>query len=284
MKKLNLEMDLITASIIGFAVCSVFFFIIVIAWGIRTLGNKGSEPHYTPVRYELGDRSPGAEMMEVPSYGASFSRPSPHQQARPAYGYGNEAGEWSDRQGPNYGFDRFSPQYDRTGSGYASPARSTARAVLDNGFSYFDDRRGSGVPSGTVFASSAREPLSSEELGVRDVYRVSEYDYETEFTPWEREEMNARDLMNAQSVLGWEEEGYGERGPRVDKRRKPYKHTQKEVTKCNICLGYIKPTLPLITCVCSKSYHVSCATRTGECPICGTELLDYEDRTGDNGD
>ena len=69
-------------------------------------------------------------------------------------------------------------------------------------------------------------------------------------------------------------------GPVVEKRGKAFKHTMEESTKCNVCLGFIKTGFPLITCVCSKSYHVSCASRMGKCPICSQDLLDYDDRIG----
>ena len=63
--------------------------------------------------------------------------------------------------------------------------------------------------------------------------------------------------------------------PTMEKRERPLKRVLPESTRCNICLGYIKTGLPLITCVCSKNYHISCASRVEECPICQHNMLDY---------
>lgn len=47
----------------------------------------------------------------------------------------------------------------------------------------------------------------------------------------------------------------------------------KGQTKCDICLGLIKPGLPSVICGCGKQFHNSCAMRVVECPICGKQLL-----------
>jgi hypothetical protein len=49
---------------------------------------------------------------------------------------------------------------------------------------------------------------------------------------------------------------------------------KKEVgqSKCNICLGLIKPNLPVIVCRCGNTYHESCAERVEVCPQCGEKI------------
>jgi len=43
-------------------------------------------------------------------------------------------------------------------------------------------------------------------------------------------------------------------------------------TKCSICLGLIKRSLPRIECRCGIRFHQSCAVRVGICPLCGEEI------------
>jgi len=47
----------------------------------------------------------------------------------------------------------------------------------------------------------------------------------------------------------------------------------KGEVKCGICLGVIKRDLPSVLCGCENHYHNSCASRTGDCPVCGKELV-----------
>lgn len=41
---------------------------------------------------------------------------------------------------------------------------------------------------------------------------------------------------------------------------------------CGICLGMMKEGLASIQCGCGKSFHVSCATRLGHCPVCSSTI------------
>ncbi len=130
-----------------------------------------------------------------------------------------------------------------------------------------------------AFASSEQKALGPANMADQQFYNVRDYAY------------TAEDIMPAASVPGPDyaadevkenlpvlemvpSEG---QGPRIEKRIRPIKQTLKESTKCNVCLGFIKTGLPLITCVCSKSFHVSCAYRMERCPICNQDLLSYDD-------
>jgi len=46
--------------------------------------------------------------------------------------------------------------------------------------------------------------------------------------------------------------------------------------RCHICLGTIKPGLPIVKCDCGKTYHEICAIRVGECPNCGRVISDKQ--------
>lgn len=47
---------------------------------------------------------------------------------------------------------------------------------------------------------------------------------------------------------------------------------KEKITKCIVCLGVIKPTLPTVECSCGKKFHDSCAGRVDKCPVCNTNL------------
>jgi tetratricopeptide (TPR) repeat protein len=47
-------------------------------------------------------------------------------------------------------------------------------------------------------------------------------------------------------------------------------------TKCNICMGTVKPDLDIIRCNCGREYHAMCGERFGECPGCGTSFTEGE--------
>lgn len=77
----------------------------------------------------------------------------------------------------------------------------------------------------------------------------------------------------------------GESNPGTRRRRLPNQPVAKRVrrsisilsrvegsTKCSICLGLIKRSLPSIECRCGIRFHQSCAVRVGLCPICGEEI------------
>ena len=57
----------------------------------------------------------------------------------------------------------------------------------------------------------------------------------------------------------------------------PIFDTMNEAVKCNICLGYIKPGLNAVTCVCGKHFHERCAERLSDCPVCEASLQEPED-------
>ncbi|MEM3341649.1 MAG: FHA domain-containing protein [Thermoplasmata archaeon] len=44
---------------------------------------------------------------------------------------------------------------------------------------------------------------------------------------------------------------------------------KKAARQCKICLGAIKPGIPVYVCRCGKMMHLRCVERLGECPSCG---------------
>jgi hypothetical protein len=48
---------------------------------------------------------------------------------------------------------------------------------------------------------------------------------------------------------------------------------RKKIYKCHICLGTIKKMVDVINCECGKSFHESCATRVGTCPLCTRQFI-----------
>jgi hypothetical protein len=52
----------------------------------------------------------------------------------------------------------------------------------------------------------------------------------------------------------------------------PFVHSTKKTIKCQICFGYIKTDLMVITCACGKNYHEPCGSRIAICPTCETNL------------
>ncbi len=44
-----------------------------------------------------------------------------------------------------------------------------------------------------------------------------------------------------------------------------------EAVLCKICMGVIKPGLPVLNCKCGVQYHEACAVRLGNCPECGAD-------------
>jgi hypothetical protein len=46
-----------------------------------------------------------------------------------------------------------------------------------------------------------------------------------------------------------------------------------EAILCKICLGVIKPSLPVLNCKCGVQYHEACAVRLGNCPECGADCM-----------
>ncbi len=49
--------------------------------------------------------------------------------------------------------------------------------------------------------------------------------------------------------------------------------TVSSVVRCAICMGHVKPGLPVKLCSCGKRFHESCASRMGECPSCGRKFV-----------
>jgi len=130
-----------------------------------------------------------------------------------------------------------------------------------------------------AFASSEQKALGPGAMAGQQFYNVSDYAY----TPDDimpspsvpRPDYVAGEIKEELPIL--QSVTPDSQGPRIEKRVRPYKQTLNESTKCNVCLGFIKTGLPLITCVCYKSYHVSCAYRMERCPICNQDLLSYDD-------
>jgi len=60
---------------------------------------------------------------------------------------------------------------------------------------------------------------------------------------------------------------------------KPKLQILDKAVKCNVCLGFVKPGLNVITCLCGKHYHENCAERIVNCPACETSLSEPIDLT-----
>lgn len=123
-------------------------------------------------------------------------------------------------------------------------------------------KKGMGYP-----AASKASDMFKEEF-----YKIEGYDFETDLNgidgkmEWESDTKNLPSVVSADGKM-----------PKIEKRDRPQKRILDESVRCNICLGYIKTGLPLITCVCGKNYHISCGSRVEECPICHNDMLEYED-------
>ncbi len=64
--------------------------------------------------------------------------------------------------------------------------------------------------------------------------------------------------------------------------KRPVLQQLDESATCNVCLGVIKTSLPVIKCTCGKTYHQSCADRIINCPNCDTNLLYPESKLKDD--
>ena len=148
-----------------------------------------------------------------------------------------------------------------------------------------------------AFASSEQKALTQANMSRQDFYNIRNYNYSAndiippaDILVEDSDESVIHQVSPSVDVAEYEETNddkeipilqalppHDTHGPTLEKRKRAFKHTMEESTKCNICLGFIKTGLPLITCVCSKSYHVSCAIRMACCPICSQDLLDYDD-------
>lgn len=146
--------------------------------------------------------------------------------------------------------------------------QSIARMVMDH--------HGPVPPTYPAAASSYPGTPGPSEMGSPDHYGIRDYSYPADGA-YEGTVSAAGDYYSKEEPMPYLTP-LEPQTPRVEGHGKPYKHTMDESIKCSICLGYIKTGLPLISCICTKSYHVSCAVRMGYCPICGSDLLDYEDR------
>ncbi len=47
-------------------------------------------------------------------------------------------------------------------------------------------------------------------------------------------------------------------------------HAEKSGMRCGVCLGLVKPGLPIATCPSGHVFHASCEERVGNCPKCGS--------------
>jgi len=112
----------------------------------------------------------------------------------------------------------------------------------------------------------------TSEISGQDFYKISGYEFDADMHDSdEKLKGESEKKILPQVILA---DG---KMPTIEKRERPQKRVLPESTRCNICLGYIKTGLPLITCVCSKNYHISCASRVEECPMCHHDMLDYDD-------
>ena len=130
------------------------------------------------------------------------------------------------------------------------------------------------IPPGKMPGIAAASDM--DDISTQEFYKIEGYEYEEDpedvEVAWDKV-TDKKDLPQVISADG--------KTPKVEKRERPQKRVLPESTRCNICLGYIKTGLPLITCICGKSYHISCGSRIEECPMCHHDLLDYEDLTLD---
>ncbi len=123
-------------------------------------------------------------------------------------------------------------------------------------------------PKGKGFAAASE----TSEISGQDFYKVTGYDFDSELNDTDEKLKEISDEKILPQVIIADG-----KMPTIEKRERPQKRVLPESTRCNICLGYIKTGLPLITCVCSKNYHISCASRVEECPMCHHDMLDYDD-------
>ncbi len=147
------------------------------------------------------------------------------------------------------------------------------------------------TPTSSVFNSSQPSPYTGaaetpyESGEAQDFYTVQNYDYNTDYShqgeisPQENQGEVAEDFFADPEEISEEPavEDDNSRDLKIVSRKKPKKTILSETARCNICLGFIKAGLPVITCSCTKKYHVSCSTRVEECPICHANIKDYED-------
>lgn len=68
-----------------------------------------------------------------------------------------------------------------------------------------------------------------------------------------------------------------EKEPEVEEKQSPKVADVTKVRRCSICLGRIKPGLPVLKCKCGKTYHLSCAERVQTCPNCNEKLESAEE-------
>ena len=128
------------------------------------------------------------------------------------------------------------------------------------------------IPPGKMPGIAAASDI--DKVPASEFYKIEGYEFEEGpegvDVAWD-EAMDVKALPQVVSADG--------KTPKVEKRERPHKRVLAESARCNICLGYIKTGLPLITCICGKNYHISCGSRIEECPMCHHDLLDYEDKT-----
>ena len=47
---------------------------------------------------------------------------------------------------------------------------------------------------------------------------------------------------------------------------------EKKERNCGLCLEEFEPDSKIIICKCGRKYHLLCASRVGQCPICDNDL------------
>jgi len=228
-----------TLAIVG-AILSGFFFIGALIWAVRSFSRK--KTHDVP-RHIYHDNT------NYP--GQSGTHPAQVQNAQSQWTGDTKSHQPSEEP----------VEYSRYGS------EEELFPEQESYGSFFEEeniipKKGKGYP-----AASKESDMSEE-----DFYKIEGYDFETDLhsadgeMEWESDKKNLPSVVSADGKM-----------PKIEKRNRAQKRILDESVRCNICLGYIKTGLPLITCVCGKNYHISCGSRVEECPICHNDMLEYED-------
>ena len=228
-----------TLAIVG-AILSGFFFIGALIWAVRSFSRK--KTHDVP-RHIYHDNT------NYP--GQSGTHPAQVQNAQSQWTGDTKSHQPSEEP----------VEYSRYGS------EEELFPEQESYGSFFEEeniipKKGKGYP-----AASKESDMSEE-----DFYKIEGYDFGADLhgadgeMEWESDKKNLPSVISADGKM-----------PKIEKRDRAQKRILDESVRCNICLGYIKTGLPLITCVCGKNYHISCGSRVEECPICHNDMLEYED-------
>jgi len=232
--------------------------VVFIRWVVRRQNNYDVTHVEMPSRpsSQTSRAASSAPSTESPGYSSS----NPHQQ------YPHQSGS-----------EGYSPYYDQQGP--ASSAYSAPSSPQYEDQSYFDGV----LETPNTHSGMAAGAYYDQESAPGEVYTVEDYSYDSDFeleggsTDENQGGVDGQVYWGEEAAAPMVVKGVGKGAPAVSKRVKPIKKIISETSRCNICLGFIKVGLPVVTCVCSKNYHLSCATRVGECPTCQSDLKDYEE-------